>query len=988
MKHRTLSQTSIFLRLGGIALLLSLCLPVVRADKEQMDQLVPDVPYVRKADRTYIFSRAQWKYGLQRSDYLNKWIDQPLFVDPELEDNRGHSLTLPSFQSIQRTVIRYGLDGMGFFPQTSQRTDVYERVKESGIPGFHIVTEFVSEGTKISYSDTLRLALENPYSQRINGKVIILSYGAESNPPQWWADELKSLRSEHGDTFIFLPSLGRFLGRNATEWVEKYHGNAVTADEIKLIKEELRHWLRATDGLYVSSITSFRFSDRKFDEDFYRHFVIRLFKSVLAEPEFADKYFGLSAMLGHENCTRLGSTFSCDATKTLRRSLQTALNAHPDVIDMSEWDEQNENTSVRPTVYNGTSTERILRYFTSQQKGERLTPVPSDNLDLPNLIVSYRKLLVLGESLDIELLDIPDSDSSLSYTVALTLTDPSGKSVYTSPVQKFSGDTMRDQTLTIPSESLAACSLVRPRLEIEFRGQKITVENGLHYIELRPSWNWDYKWVKQPLRDLLKPSKAEFSVGPISSDGSCKVDVDFEVDEPLAYVQILDNDNIVHIAPPDGDHVSDVWRETEDQYVISIAWQSLHSYSKALMLNGHITLKNADAHWLLPTRHGLVFEGDSVLDGIPVSRQPSVTFKKIRSSNWIGRIFLAISRAQIANAELEIDLGDLYRGTVPLQRLIDQSIFGIPGPEGFNLVISRYLRQDNMPKHLKTRQAQYSTLIRPDLPNSVVHLQAISRSGRIYRSAPIVLGKPSEAESPIKVYSDAEKQAVTVKVDSARIPEIQYDFNPDRGSVLTTKSGRPFWGIFGGYFTQATERGGGESNDGSPFLNKNHYPAGVSKGAPDWVKTEDGADALQFDGQGTYVTLPQGVIPRRGSWTIELDVKPESVTERQFLIGNRNFYMGSLIFLIEKGTIRAEFTGQYSGSKRVDSQVAIPAGQWSHVRLRYDQKDLFVSVNGEAGKPIPIAGPGIYDTLSVLGGFQDAWFKGQIKSLRIRHSAE
>ena len=805
------------LAVSTTALTLMGCWGTANADKAQMDALVPDVPYARKTPRTYVFSRAQWKYGLQRNDYLNKWVDQPLFVDPSLNDDTGNTIAYPSFRRIQETVIAYGLDGMGFFPQTSGRAQVYERAMESGLKDFHIVTEFIPGNTKPSRAEVLKMALDNPYSHRIDGKVVILSYRADRESPQWWANELKSLREQHGDDFIFLPSLSRYAGESDAYWTQKYHDNTVTAEDIDNIKRDLREWLTATDGIYVSSISAMRFLNRTLDEDYYRNFVIRIYKSVLAEPQFREKYFGLSAMVGHENPTRVGSTFSSDATKTLRHSLGVALEAQPDLVNMAEWDEQNENTSVRPTVYNGTSTQRILRYYTGQQRGKHFGPLPGDDVSIPNLIISYRKLLVLGEALDIELLNVPDSNKSTFYTVRLSLQDLQGNTVYQAPEQRFQNDQMQDHTVRIPSETLAQYQVLRPTLEIETEGRKSTFTDGLHYIDLRSSWNWDYKWVKQPLRDLLKPSKVEFAVGEAADDGARLVTAAFETDEPLAYVQVLDNDNVVYIAPPEDDPLGDKWRENEDQYVISINWQSRHSMSKPLWLNGDITLKNASAKWLLPGGHGTDIKGDSEVNGITVSSNPQITFARVRSSNWIGRIFLAVPRAQIDGAELEINLADVYQGTIPLRQLIDNSIFGIPGPGGFNMVISRYLRQDKMPHHLNANGANFSTLIWPDLPNSVLHLQAIGKSGRLYRSAPIRIGRLAEEQETVSVYSETAQNPVEVKVLSNRIPDIRYEFNPARGSVLTTKAGRPFWAILGGYFTQATERGGGESNDGSPF---------------------------------------------------------------------------------------------------------------------------------------------------------------------------
>ena len=37
--------------------------------------------YQRRADKTYFFSRAQLKYGLERNDYLRRWCDRPLMQD-------------------------------------------------------------------------------------------------------------------------------------------------------------------------------------------------------------------------------------------------------------------------------------------------------------------------------------------------------------------------------------------------------------------------------------------------------------------------------------------------------------------------------------------------------------------------------------------------------------------------------------------------------------------------------------------------------------------------------------------------------------------------------------------------------------------------------------------------------------------------------------------------------------------------------------------
>jgi hypothetical protein len=983
--------------LFAVALSAILPQPNARADSAQMRQLVPDSNRARKTDHTFIFSRSQLKYGLERDDYLNRWIDQPLFVDPKLRGDatQRQANYFPSFQRIQQNFVDYGLDGMAFFPETSGRSIAYEYSQRSARPDFKLLTEFTPNDGAPSKSDVAKMALDNPASLRFNGKLVITSYSAESKSPEYWQNVFVELKKQYGDQFIFLPSLGRFAGVPITEWVKKFNDNSVSAENVTAIKDDLRKWARATDGLYFAGISSVRTDDRRFDEDFYRDFVVRLFKSVLAEPEFTGKYFALQAMVGHENPTRVGYTFDSNGTKTLRQSLATALEAQPEIIVIPEWDEQNENTSLRPTVYNGTSSMRLLRYFTGAQKSKKPAPLPGDDVSIPNLILSFRKVLVLGEKIEIELLNVPDSATgSTPFTARLALIDLNGQTVYSSPTFTFQGDELQEQRAVLPSETLANDKVLRPRLEIENNGRTQTFEDGLHYLDLRATWNWDSKWVKQPLRDLLRPSQASFKANAPQStpdlNNARTISASFATNEPLAYVEVLDNDNIVYIAPPKGESKENEWRENADQVIVSLNWQSRHSLSKALLLKGEIALQNATAHWLLPSDESSNARSPFTRENQPLTLQgQTLTLNNMKSSNWQGRILLAIPRAQIDKAALKISLPDLYEGTLPVRQILDDGAFGIPGPNGFNIVVSRYLSQPNMPDHLGASSVQFEDIsIRPDLPNSVLHLQAIAESGRIYRSAPVLASTPVAAKEQISVYSNSAKKPVTLDVSASRVPDIIYQFDPRHGSVLIADAGRPFWGILAGYFTQATERGGGESNDGSPFIRPGIYPEGITKGAPDWVKTENGENALQFDGVGTYVILPQGVIPRRAGFTIAMDVKPDSEKGKQFLIGNRTYYMGSLVVFVDEGELTAEFLNEATKTTRVKSGLKLPAGKWSHLVIRYDQENLVFVVNGKTSKPLAIQGPGLYDTLSIVGGFGEDWFAGQIKSLQIRHSAK
>jgi len=945
-----------------------------QADEKQMQQLVPDVPYVRKDDRTHVFSRSQLIYSLGADDYLHHWADRPLLVDPSLDANKAANalMSLPAYEEMQTAALKTGLDGFSFFPQTSRRAPFYDYVKRSNMTGFELLSEFFSSDQDTTKSEALKMALDNPASFRINGKVVITSYRADAKTPEYWQGEIAKLKAQYGDTFLFLPDVISFNNVSPKTWTEKYHHNQITQKDVEEIKEYLRKWARATDGLYSAYAAGYQTDEGNFDTDYYKNFVIRLMKSVLAEPEFKQKYFGLSAVVGHENCTRFGFTLSSNATKTLRDSMEDAMSATPDLINIPEWDEQNENTSLRPTVYNGYSSMRIMRYYTDKLKSGNPAPLPGDDTSIPDLIISYRKVLTLGEKVEVELLNVPDSAKSTSYTARLILENGKGEIVYTSPIQTFNSSEMKDQTLMIPSETLLNDQVLRPKIELDYNGHKSTFEDGLQYILLRSTWNWDYKWVKQSLRDLLKPQQENMDVGAPNTEGLRTVKAGFTAKEPLRYVEILDNDDTVYSYSAD-----DKWRENADQIIVRLAWTSFGGRSNGLKLDGKITLQNAKGTWLV---------GQSFYD--PVLTGQTLSFAGKSAASWRMSALVAIPRTNIDQAIFNIDMPGIYTGNVSIKDLMQNSIFGIPGPKGFNLVFSHYVDQDHMPRNINNYTVNFEVPILQRTKNSVLHLQAIGKSGRLYRSKPILLGKASSEKSQIAVYSDTANKRVNLSIDTNRVPDITYNFAPStNGCVLTTDAGRPFWATLGGYFAQATGRGGGNAGDDSPFISERGFPKNATHTAPDWVKTEDGKDALQFDGKSTFISLPQSVIPDRAAFIIDMDIKPDNATGKQLIIANRSYYPGSLSVFSDNGELKVDYLGFNDSKTSLDCGLALPAGKWSHLQIRYDQENLVLSIGNKSSKNIIIKGPGRYTTASVVGGWGDDWFKGEIKSLRIRHLA-
>lgn len=920
-------------------------------------------PQTRPADRTHLFARTQVKYGLEDNDYLSRWVDRPLYLDPSLEltGPKNGLIHRESFRRMREIALRYGLDGFAFFPETSGRKAVYDEVNPS--EKFLLLTEFIPGKTEAGKIQIAETALKSPFSFRMDDKVVITSYAADKETPEYWQQLMEKIRTRLGDHFLFLPSITNFGQYPLAEWIQRFDHGKITPEDIAQVKEGLRQWARATDGLYFSAIAAVKDDRRRFHARFYEDFIIRNMKEVLAEPEFQGKRLGLSAGLGHENCTRFGYTFSSDGTKTLRRTMETALRANPALINIPEWDEQNENTSLRPTIYNSLSSMRIMRAYSAGLHGKKPEPLPGDDLSIPNLVLSYRKILTAGEKIEIEVLNIPDDNDSAPFTARVILQAPDGSPVFTSEELRFDPERLMDHTVEIPSETLALHPVLLPQLQVTSNGQTSVFAEGLHYIELRPTYNWDYKWVKQPLRDLMK-CRVAFHMGEARADGTRIAEVEVTANEPIAYVEVLDNDDTIYSHSPQ----TALPREDEQNFTLSFLWQSF----RPVPLSGTIGMKHASGVW--------------TSGSASVHPEHMLSFNGSTANHWPQEAFLKLPKSELDQAVLAIQMPGIFEGEIPVKKIIDRGAVGLPGPDGFNLVISRYVRQSKIPVHANQTEIKFSIPVLPDLPASVLHVQIVGLSGDLYRSKPIRLGTQDPTLKSTVVYSDSSSRPVAITADS--IPDIDYDFDPENGSILRTSAGRSFWGILGGYAPQATRRGGGESRDGTPFMRLSDYPTGMHDAHPDWVSLNDGRFALQFDGKGNFVTLPQGVIPRRSAFTITMDIKPETIEGRQTLISNRSYYPGSFGFEMVNGRLRTSFLGENESLSSVDSDLNIAPGKWQKLVISYDGRQLKFAVDGVTSKPIPVKGPGYYDTLSVLGGFNKAWFRGQIKSLSISHAAK
>jgi len=931
----------------------------------------PEVKHTPLVPRTLFFSRTQSQYNLFFNYFHYHtpewyWIDRPLFFDRSLapETPSGSELTERSFSRVLDTARAYELDGFSMLTNlTTNRRNYMQALdlaaKKPSEP-FSILLDVSVLGSDVDKAvnhirPALEKALASPSAPRVNNKVLVSSYNLDSDSPQAVAQVLAKLRQQYGDTFLLVAAIGR-------DWWPAYNDQVagVTPNKnMAALQAKLRSWLDVCDGIMYVAMgdASNPENGGELDQSYY-NFVIQTCLSVLGEPAYRQKYFGLGASTGYFN--PITNTVANEAgTKYLRNSLRIALDAKPDFIILPEWDEANENTSIQPTVYNSLSTQRLLRHEMRRIKQQPQTPQARDDVTIPNLVVSYRQFLMLGEALQVEVLGVPDGSAQGDYRLKLSFKDTAHRIVKTLPVATLGSGALQDHTFTVPTEELADYPALMPSLEVTSPdGKTQTFEAGLAAIRLQPTMNWNRKWVKMPLRDLLAPTTADFRLvqDSATSEGKLKVEGKVATNEQIMSVEVVADGLEVFALDPQGTY----------------------------------TLKPDEAlilmHEVAPERHG-DFNGKYFVTGGTVrkvvdqfgfwrARQPGDVAANLTWSP-LGQIFVVTNKdTAVIHAE-----NKLYKAAVPVARLLKDKVYSEVHGKGATLTLRAFEGVPETPFPLLRKDASFQATIDPIRPGAALQMRVITESGKIYRSWPIVSPVASTGKVALPVYSDTKHETVTVQVDGSRLPRIAATPAQTSGASIQASTDPYFTGMTGGipFWSYIVRKNGS-------------YPASATQTAPTRI-TEDSIDSWRFDGKGNFLYFPAETLPR-GAFTLSFKFKPLS-GKRQVLLANRNHLIGAFTLEMENGKLIGYYTTglarqePYYPKTLLQPDISVPLGQWSQVEIVYDLKQIVFKVNGKAAKAIPLSIQGRISTPLVFGGYgdgkQDGFFDGYLQELKIVH---
>lgn len=934
------------------------CMPPTREAVKMLREMSSSVRK-KQTERPFLFVRAQLKYGLERDDYLHKWLDRPLMQDTALAGNNipGRFINEGAYRKMAEIIRMGGMDGIAFFPVTPGRSDLFScsRLKGAELP---ILVELTHLGKKYFDESDLKiaeLALKAPNAFRINGKVI-LTHAPAGNVPEYSKKLKEALRKRWGDCFLYLPYVG----------LRSFHPHKkLDSKAIELLKDELRTQLRAADGVFFSDRSAVW--KRRFNREFEEQVILPILKSVYSEPEFKEKILGYAVAIEHSNSYRFTHTLDCTGTSFLRNKLETVRSLHPDFIIMTEWDEQNEHTHFRPTIYNSFSTQRIVRAYSNLFARRKPSPIMGDNTAIPNLIVSYRKNLTVGEPLEIEVANVPDGtfDQAI-FKVTVVLKNLKGEIVKAFPDQMIHGNELANSIwFKIPSAELLEHQVILPEITVSWNEKTMNVSSSLAPIEIRANWNMDYKWVKHPLRDLPSGIKSQLSIVEKRQDGTLLLKGWIASSKKLRSVEVIEGSNVVYSHTLNG-----FPREDEKIVILRIAHQTGKQRS---ILNGSIILP--DIPVAVKSDRDVKLERNRLI------------YQNVKMSVFPFFHYLALKKENLKDTKLIIDLPPV-RGEIKIEDLLRQGIWGLSGSNGSSLVISRFHSQISIPEPFLEKKAEFSITVMPSDNKAVYSILAVDEDYKIYRGSILSLYQPNGRKRKLHAFDTDAQKMVPVLVEENLVTEFDYRFFPRYGSVVPTSAGNKYTGILGGCVPLVTGFGSGESFYGNLCGSAIHAKiSGWKNQIPEYVQERNGW-SLRFK-DCSYLSLPLHIVPPYCGFELEIRFMPDSASEqKQTLISSG---INGFNLTLENKKIYAEmflgnrFYEQGGRYARVKAEATgVRAKEWNTVVVYFDGIALHVELNGISGRKIPCTGYLMLPRATGVGGdqFARAFFSGKIAEIK------
>ena len=934
-------------------------------------------------ERPQMLIRGQFFYGLEASDYIHYWYERPLMQDSSFRPfgDRGHMLNERSWRRTVDTARAMHLDAFAFFPSNPRCWDLLPR---SALPGAGIplLPELHNgdrgKGVEHCLGVLARIA-PMPNAFRINGRIVITCYPVANSTDEatlgFWP-KLKAAADERfgKGTFAFMPYMHVFNPRDLDR-------QETTAETLERTRELLRNTLRKTDGLfYWMRESGWAPLDRLREP--HDTIVSPLVRSVLAEPEFKDKFLGVGYWQAHENNYRRFADVSSYGFLRLKTALEAIDRLRPDFAVGFEWDEENENTHFRPTVSNGQTTQRIMRHFTDKMAGIRQTPYPGDDdLSVPNLVLSYRKTLECGEAAAAQVVNIPDGSATDDvWQVYFRWRTPNGRTVKSFPARELSATVCSSTSFSCPAAELAEDRLVLPELTVSGKnlGTRVFTE-GFWPMNVEANRNLDSKWVRHALREVAPGVVGRIEASAPAADGTVIVTGTIRGPKRFRSIEVLENSDTIYMH----DAASPTGRDP-DTVSLSVAFLALESFWREHSATGTIRVIGAPSAVLAETHS-------------PYTRRKGMAWRLCHTParfNFLNTHYIDMPRTEAATAEIEIDLpAELPHCRIKVADVMRDDVLSIGLDGGGQAVVRHLLTQRSIPPPPNVAEASFSFRMKPQNPLSILRLQAIDENYRIWRGNTVAFFRPAGRKTTFHVYDVAAESAREVTLDANRLVGLNYDFATARGDAWLSGPWRDLPCVGGGGVGLFTGFGCGASKGYShalgPVRPKLWEREGCGITVPRRVELAEGGYALEFKGCA-FASLPLSFNPRYAGYAVEMRVFPDDLKGRQGLLDSgvqgMQLWMEDGVpcaFLCFGNWIAAHGVNEVAGARPRGPRLV--AGRWNTIRLVFDQKTARIETNGVPGEPVEGCGMASNSDCMALGMLIKTldFFHGRISNLSI-----
>ncbi|MBQ6473172.1 MAG: hypothetical protein IJJ33_14395, partial [Victivallales bacterium] len=685
-----------------------------------------------------------------------------------------------------------------------------------------------------------------------------------------------------------------------------------------------------------------------------------------------------------------------------------------DLIKLFEWDEYREDTHLQPTVNHPMALMRLMRHYTDQFKGNKPTPLPGDDLSLPNLLVTHLKQVPAGPDFELELLNIPDTDQPEEYSVVLELLDSRGVCLHATSRLPFDRSALTEHTIRLPSSAYVASDVLAPRLTIWYGGRCQVIQEGLPFATVRPTAIGERTWLSTPLRNLLPVRKADVRFGsPGTPAGGCPenlllpVTADLEFAEPLNSVEIIQDRCTVFSHDPQNE-----FHQHDSEWRNLLFHLTYLNNPNSIRIKADLSLENAPSAVYFTQA---VDPGNRHLPNPTVKSQehlladqPHFDFGRVGHEHI--NCMLALRADELSQAIFKVNgqrcsgqnQGQAFQWEIPLERLRPTGIQSVVFPDGLQFVLEHPTRMERLPLPINETKARFQDFLHPVNPYGTFAVRAVSRTGKIWWSSPFSLRPPrTEKQSEIFVQDLLDCTPYSLKLPANLVPRLTYRFDPSyAGNILTTEWGREFYANAGAYdsIPTAYEAYHSAAYSAPATFISHRQPKGDNPTAPLWERMPDGGWCLTFSGHGEFIVFPPSALPIHAGYAIRFDFTPEDMGREQVYFTHCGDRQYGFLLKVANGRLELEFHRRFAKEmpwasvKNFATALEPVENQWNALELQYNLSAVSLTLNGKTesfpctGLPrqLCLAGFGGDGTKSVSG--QPRYFKGKLKSFEIRHT--